>query len=328
MLRRPLASSLLALALVLPFGAGCSKKPQLAEVEVPEAGVSMRYDLTPGQQYAGHVRMRNSVQTPVGDVVTRIELDVALQVTGQSGANGTLVRATLNEISLDLRLPEGIPAAAAGGLTPEAAAALDGIELQFVLDEHGEITDEPEPPKDAPMETQAIASMLTSALMASFVRVPEQPVKDGESWDAASKQPKPGVTSSSSTGTLEGLGRNEAGEDIAKLAFEGRSEGEREGRTLKVEQKVKAQFSASGGYPTLVERTINSEVVGQGTMLSEIEAQWSKGSVQAVEAAPAAEPAATSTEDVQTITDPCDPDYVGAEECPESPEVEAAPQQP
>jgi hypothetical protein len=318
--RRFLASSLLvALALALPFSAGCGKtKSKLTEVAVPEAGVSMRYDLGPGQEYAGHVKMRNTLPTPVGDVLTLIEFDVALVVSGSEDASGKLVRTTLENVQLELRLPEGVPAAAAGGMTPEAAAALDGTELRFNLSEHGDVSNEPKPPESAPLETQVILGMVTDALMSSFVRVPEQPVKDGESWDAKSKETKDSVKSATVTGTLEGLGRNAAGDDIAQLAFVADIEAEQNGLALEIKQDVKASFSATGGFPVTVERKINTEIVGQGTVLMEIEAEWKKGGKQAVEAAPPA-PAG----EVQTITDPCDPDYVGAEECPAP---EAAPE--
>lgn len=301
----------MALALALPLS-GCGKtKPKLTEVAVPEAGVSMRYDLTPGQEYAGHIKMRNSAQTPVGDVVTSIEFDVALVVSANEDAGGKLVRATVKGIELELRLPEGIPAAMAGGLTPEAAAALNGVELRFNLSERGEVSNEPEPPESAPPETKAILGMITSALTSGFVRVPEQSVKDGESWDAKSKDMKASVKSATHTGTLEGLARNAAGEDIAQLVFAAQIEAEREGQAFKVKQDVKASFSTTGGYVVSVERTINNEIVGQGTLLSEIEAAWTKGGKQAVEAA-----APSAGGEVQAITDPCDPDYVGAEECP------------
>ncbi len=311
MLRRSLAPSLLvALALALPLTSGCTKKPQLTEVAVPEAGVSMRYDLSAGQEYAGHIRMRNSVQTPVGDVVTVLEFDVALVVSGSEDAGGKLVRATVNGIELELRLPEGIPAAMLGGMSAEGAAALNGMELRFNLSERGEVSNEPEPPESAPMETKAMIGMITSALTAGFVRVPEQPVKDGESWDAKSKDDKEGVTKAKNTGTLKGLARNEANEDVAKLEFVAEIEADREGQKLIVKQDVTASFSATGGYPVAVKRKINNEIVGQGSLLSEIDATWTKGSKQAVEPArPAGE--------VQTINDPCDPDYVGGEDCPD-----------
>jgi hypothetical protein len=310
MLRRSLAPSLVvALALALPLPTGCTKKPQLTEVAVPEAGVSMRYDLAPGQEYTGHLKMRNSAQTPVGDVITLIEFDAALVVSANEDASGKLVRATVSAIELEMRLPEGIPAEAVGGMTPAAAAGLNGTELHFHLSEHGEVSNESEAPTSAPIEVQAIFGMISGALTSGFVRVPEQPVKDGESWDAKTKQSKVQVKSATHTGTLEGLARNAAGEDIALLAFTAEIEAEREGRTLKMKQDVEASFSTTGGYVVTVKRKVNNEVVGQGTLLSEIEAEWKKGGKQA------------PTGEVQTITDPCDPDYVGAEECP----AEAAP---
>jgi hypothetical protein len=323
MLRRSASSLLVALALVLPLSAGCGKtKQKLTEVEVPEAGVSMRYDLTPGQQYAGHITMRNTIPTPVGDVLTMIEFDVAMVVSANEEAGSKLVRATVDGIELELRLPEGVPAAAAGGMTPEAAAALNGIELRFNLSERGEVSNEPEPPESAPMETKAIIGMVSNALTAAFVRVPEQPVKDGESWDAKSESSKATIKSATHTGTLQGLGRNAAGEDIAQLVFVAEIEAEQQGQAVKVKQDVKASFSTTGGYGVTVARKINNEIVGKGTVLVEIEAAWTKGGKQAVEAASPPAPAA----DVQTITDPCDPDYVGAEECPaDAAPAEAAP---
>lgn len=322
--RRTLASSLLvALALALPVSAGCGKtKSKLTEVQVPEAGVSMRYDLAPGQEYAGHVKMRQTLATPVGDVLTSIEFDVALVVSANEDAKGKLVRTTVKGIKLDVRLPEGIPAAAAGGMTPEAAAALNGMELRFNLSERGEVSNEPEPPETAPLETKAIIGMVSEALTSAFVRVPEQAVKDGESWDAKSEETKVTIKSATHTGTLKGLGRNAAGEEIAQLEFVADIEAEREGTTFKVKQDVKASFSTTGGYAVSVARKINNEIVGQGSALVEIEAAWTKGGKQPVEAA-----APTPAGEVQTITDPCDPDYVGAEECPtDAPPAETAPQ--
>lgn len=314
--RRSLVSSILiALALALP-SAGCGKtKSKLTEVAVPEAGVSMRYDLAPGQEYAGHVKQRTTLPTPVGDVLTTIEFDVALVVTGTEDASGKLVSAVVKGIKLDVRLPEGVPAEAVGGLTPQAAAALDGTELRFNLSEHGDVSNEPEPPEAAPPETQAVIGMITSGLMSSFVRVPEQPVKDGESWDAKSKESKATVKSATVTGTLEGLGRNATGEDIAQLVYVANIEAEQQGQPVKVKQDVKASFSTTGGYPVTVERKIDNEIVGKATVLIEIEAEWKKGGKQAVESG------SPPPGEVQAITDPCDPDYVGAEECPTTPEA-------
>jgi hypothetical protein len=294
----------------MPLAAGCGKKQKLTEVKVPDAGVSMRYDLAPGQEYKGHVGVRNSVQTPVGDVVTRIDFDVVLVVSDKDDNGTKLVRAVVNAIELEMRLPEGIPAGAVGGMTPEAAKALNGTELRFNLSDRGEVSNEPEPPEGAPMEIKAIIGMITNGLSASFVRVPAQPVKDGEQWDDKPTTNREGVTSAKYTGKLGGLGRNAAGEDIAQLEFSAAIEADREGHKISSKHDGKASFSTTGGYASSVKRKVNNEIVGQGSLLSEVEATWTKGAKQAIETT------APPSGDVQVITDPCDPDYVGGEECP------------
>ncbi len=328
-MRRPSLAPSLALAVSLVVPLGCTKKPQLTEVAVPEAGVSLRYDLSPGQAYSGRVRMRNSFQTPMGDVVTSLEFEVALQVSANSGAQGQegqMVQCIVDAVELSLRLPDGVPAEAVG-MNPESAKALNGMELRFNIDEFGDVSNEPEAPEDATPEMKGMIDMVSGALTASFVRVPEQPLKDGESWDATSKDPGEGVSSAKSTGTLQGLARNEAGEDLAQLVFVAEMEATRGGMNVVSKQEVEASFSATGGYPVTVERKINSDLAGKGSISSEIEAEWTKGAKQAVEAAPAGTEAQPGTE-IQAITDPCDPDYVGAGECADDavpPAAEAAP---
>jgi hypothetical protein len=305
MLRR---STLLAFAVALLVG--CPKKQEkLTTIAVPADGVTLRYDLAAGQEYKGHIKLSNTAQTPVGDVLTKLEFDVVMVVSADEVEGRKLVRATVDAITLDLRLPEGIPAAAAGGLTPEAAAKLNGAEVRFRLDERGDVSDEPEPPANAPLEVQAIVGMVTTALTASFVRVPKDPVKDGATWDATPEKPRPGVKSAKGTGKLEGLARNAAGEEVAQLELVAEFEAERQGVAVTVEQEIAAEFATAGGHPVHVSREITTESK-QGTLLSVIDAVWTKGGKRDVA------PAKPAGEE-QHITDPCDPDYVGEGECKE-----------
>lgn len=312
--RSPARTLLVAALLALPLGtAGCNKKQQLTEVEVPEAGLTLRYDLTPGQTINGHVRMRTAAQTPVGEIISIVECDAEVTVLSKGDASKREVEATISNIEVSTRLPEGIPKEAAG-MSPETAKALEGMQLAFDLDTHGDTSNEPEPPEGTDPQTAGLLSLITSGVTAGIsVRLPEETIEDGATWDAAPAELDEGVKSASSKGTFEGLGRNEAGEDIAKLSYVSSSEATRQqgGMSLeiKTEATTKATFSASGGYPVSVERKINQEVVGKATILIEIEAGWSKGDAVAVDG------------EEQAITDPCDPDYVGAEECSD----EAAP---
>ena len=323
--RTPARVLLVAAALALPFGSGCNKKQQLTEVEVPEAGLTLRYDLTPGQTYQGHVRMRNAAQTPMGEIISIVELDAALTVLSRGDQSKREVEVTVSNIQVDLRLPEGIPAGAAG-MSPDSAKALEGMQIRFDLDAQGDTSNEPEPPEGMDPAMAGMIGMVTSAVTAGIsVRLPDQAIEDGATWDAVPKERDEEIKSAKSTGAFEGLGRNDAGEDIARLSFESATESVRTQGTLeltiKAEATTKATFSASGGYPVSVERKINNEIVGQATILIEIDAEWSKGSKVAVEAAPEAAPADDA--DAQEVTDPCDPDYAGMEECADDAEATA-----
>ncbi|MEM7157976.1 MAG: hypothetical protein AAF799_34360 [Myxococcota bacterium] len=309
----------LAVALALPFGTGCNKNGKLTEVEVPEAGVSLRYDLTPGQEYGGSIQMRTTIQTPMGDIATNLKFNTQLVVAAKEEDGGKLVRATIKDIEMTVRTPDGIPAGATG-MDPNAATALNGMEMRFNLSPQGKVSNTPEPPEGAPQTVASAIGLITTALTAGLaVSLPDENVDSGESWDASRDDDDDEgteVLSSSSKGTLEGMARNEAGEDVAKLSFlsdikSKRKVGEQE---IAANQNVEttANFSASGGYPISLERKINNEIVGQTTILIEIESEWSKGGKQDVAPAPA-----QSEPEVQAIDDPCDPDYVGMGECVE-----------
>lgn len=328
MLSRTLASPFfLAAALVLSAGSGCNKNGKLTEVEVPEAGMSLRYDLTPGQEYSGEVTMRTAAQTPMGDMTSTVKFNVALVVSAKSEDGAQLVRATVSGIEANARMPAGIPAAAAG-INPEAAAALNGMELRFNINPRGKVSNTPEPPESAPPEIKAMIGLITSGLEGGLsLRLPEESLKAGATWDSTSEEQDEDVKSAKGTGSLERFARNEAGEDVATLAYVGESQSERtQGEnTMQVNQKVEtnAEFSASGGYPISIKRKINNEIVGQVTFIIELDAEWSKGALQEVApAAPTSAPANDGTE-VQDVNDPCDPDYVGMGVC-EADEAELA----
>lgn len=301
---------------------GCDKgeKRNLTEVEAPTEGITLRYDLSPGQTYDGNIRMRNSIRSPVGDIIQTIEFDVALLVSGVGTEEQQLVVATIDDIGFDLRLPDGIPAAAAGGLTPELATQLNGLELRFQLDRLGAVSEMPDPPADQSPQIKAMIGMLAGALGASFVRLPDEPIKQGESWDATSK-PEPGEEDLVRTGrgTFKSMARDaERNEELVALDLEGKTEGTMtangQKHQISSDQKADVLFSITAGFPAKVARKRNGQAPGVGDMYSEIDADWTKGERKPVKAeAPPVE---------QEITDPCDPDYVGAEECAEE-EAEA-----
>jgi hypothetical protein len=315
MLSSPRGSWLIAglFALSLPGLPGCGKE-KLTEIAAPESGVSLRYDLAAGQSYGGHIKMRNAAQTPLGDVITSCEFDVDLVVAGPLDGK-SLLKATVAAIKVDVRLPEGFPSEAGGQVPPEAIAAVDGMELRFNLDERGDLTEMPEPPENAAPEVKLVVTMVSSALSAGFVKLPEQALKVGDSWDAT---PKDAPAGSTGTGKLDGMARHEAvGEDVAKLAYsidikapEAKADAPPGPGMGARKQEVEALFSVAG-YPVKIDRKISAEIRGVGGASIEVTAEWKKLGKRAVE--PPTGPAGAG--EVQAITDPCDPDYVGSVEC-------------
>ncbi len=304
-IRSRAARTLALLVAIVAIPTACDKR-KLTEVQVPDEGVTLRYDLTPGQAYGGHVKMRNSVETPMGNVVQSIEFDVEMVVV-TSGDPPRLVKSTVRNVKTDLRLPEGVPAGG-GFFGPEVAKAVEGMEVRFKLSETGEIDDMPEPPEDAPQELQAMVGAVSGAVAMMFVELPTEAVRADDTWDLA--RTEEGRTRKGK-GTFKGLARDEAlGEDVAKLTLSADQSAERNGQKVTTTQNTKVQFSTRG-YPTLVQRTMNGEIPGLGRLTTDVTAEWKKLDVRAdaVVAGGAAEE--------QAITDPCDPDYVGPQECAE-----------
>ena len=250
----------LAVGVVLP---ACGKKKQLTEVNVPDAGVALRYDLTPGQKYAGHVRVRNQFNTPGGEIVTKVEFDVDLLVTGTKDETGALLTASVKNITVDAIVPDGIPKEMTG-LSAEVAQQLNGVEISFNIDEHGKVSNVPDPPKELAMPIKATLAQLTSGILFGLVRVPEASLKKGQTWTPQNTREDPNVKVSGS-GKFEGMVRDDkSGLSLAKLSIESTSEGESEaeGQKLNIASSQLEQGDAAAArktMDTLVARYPSSE---------------------------------------------------------------------
>ncbi len=301
------ALALAAAGLFGLVGASCNKA-QLAEAVVPDEGVSLRYDLTPGQAYGGHVKSRTTIQTPMGNLETRMEFDVDLFVTGANSADGPLMSATISNITVKAITPGGIPAAQAGA-DPEVAKALDGLEFRFNMSEAGKIENMPEPPEDQPMPFVAMIGQLTEGLTFSLASLPDEPLKKGETWTRSRDEDS---IKSTLNGTFKDFGTAADGLTLAKLETEGKGEGESERQGMKLAFSVystsEVSFATDAGYPTTVYRKVRQSISNFGDVNSEYDSEWTKLDKRPVEA--------TAPPEVQAVTDPCDADYVGPDPCP------------
>ncbi len=336
-LRRLVLAAAMAGSLV-SFGTACQKQ-QLTETVVPDAGVTMRYDLTPGQTYKGHVESQTVAETPAGNVDIRFEYDIDLLVTGTMSADGPLLIATFREITAKAIMPAGLPPAMAG-VDPEVAKSLNGVELRFNMTEAGELSNMPELPKDQPPAVLATLGMLTGGLQAAFARMPDDPLKKGESW---TRERDEDGTKSKMTGTFKDFGSDAKGETVATLETENSGTVTREAGGQDMEATVSGlstvSFVTSAGFASALQRKIRQTSNMANVNLS-FDVTWTKGDKVAVEASAPAEVQAVSdpcsddyvgpepceADEQQAITDPCDADYVGGEECEDdAAAAEAAP---
>lgn len=317
MLRAPVLHRLLvALALVAtPLSGGCKTGPKLQKIEAPAAGITLRYDLAPGQTYVGHVRRSESVRDISGQSMTRsINFDITLTVRGKDDQRGgNLVVARFANVDLKWQLPPGLPFSLSD-FTNRAKAQLQGMEVDFNVDDRGKVLFMPEVPEGAE-ELGLVISQVLDTLETAFLTAPEGPIKPGQSWTDEKKRGRKGklgkYVEGSVTTTVDGLYRAEDGEEIAKLvitqtetALTTTKSGSHE---TKRQSKATSFFSTSGNYLKSTSDDTTDFDPGESTTFTKLSVEWSKTPRQG---SPAPAP------ETQAITDPCNPDYVGDQECP------------
>lgn len=300
----------LAVALSTSVGLGACDKQKAVEVQAPIADVPMRYDLTPGQVYNGHIEVRNQLETPLGPVTMRFEFDAELMVTGSQSSEGTLLAAKANNIQARLIVPDGFPKGAIP-VNQATAEQFNGVEIRFRVNDRGEISDEPDLEGQSP-SAQAILGQVMLGIVTTFVKLPEEIVKKGGTWDAAAEKDED-VVSSTGSGTFSKTVRLEGVDaDLAQLEIENETVSKGKVAGLPVKRTASSNsvvfFAAQGGYVAKIDRTYSMSGGGQ-SLTGEANGTWTKGEKREVEIVSA------GPSEVQEITDPCDPDYVGGGEC-------------
>ncbi len=297
----------------------------MTKIEAPAEGIRLSYDLQAGQTYAGHVRRSETVRDALsGSSMTRsLAFDVDLTVAGPAEGGGNKVIARFKNIDLKWSLPAGTPFSL-NEFTQSATAALQGLEVDFHVGNDGKVLYRPPIPDSIPMELRIVLTGVLDVLETAFLTVPERPLKIGETWDDEKKRGREGKLGVYTTGTVNtkvaGFFRNEQEEEIAKLEI---TEKERSVTTTKEgshenkkESKATSLFSTSGSYLVSTKGEITEFDTGNSTTFIKINVDWTKGERLAVS------PAGDDRQ-VQSINDPCDPDYVGAEDCVAADEVQS-----
>ncbi len=319
---RPL---LVALALCAAPSLACNASggggKNMEKIESPASGVTLGYDLTPGLVYRGKVSHKETVVGTSGNKIARgfsFEVSLAIRGPATDAYGGTLVTARYTNVDIRWGLPSGSPIGV-GELVSKATAQLQGLEIDFNVDETGKVLHMPELPEDMPADLRFVLQEAIDTLETAFLPVPARALKVGDTWKDDKKRGRKGklgrYLEGEVTTKVDGFFRDtEANADLTKLTI---SESEDEVTTAKTgshavtkEIQTIAFFAHGDRYLRKLIRDGKTFDPGNATIFAGLEVTWAKQP-----GATAGPVAPTAVKQVQDISDPCHPDYVGGEEC-------------
>lgn len=312
MFRRLLVVLTLCAAPVL----ACGDK-NMQKIEAPASGVTLAYDLTPGQVYKGKVISKETVVGTSGSKIARgFSFDVSLVVRGADEARGgTKVTARYTNVDIRWGLPGASPISISA-LVNKATAQLQGLEIDFNVDETGKIIYMPELPEELADDLRAVLQEALDTLETAFLSVPQRPLKVADTWKDDKTRGRKGklgrYLEAVVTTKVDGFFREAASKtDLTKLTID---ETEKEVTTAKTgshevkkQTSTTAMFAHTDRYLSSLERTRQTFDPGNATIFTTLKVQWTK--------APPPQGTAAAIKQVQDINDPCHPDYVGGEDC-------------
>jgi hypothetical protein len=313
------------LALTLAFTApmlGCDKNG-LVETSFPSDGVELGYNLQPGTSFEGVVRRRENISSRGQAMNRSIEFSVQLSVSGVDADGTARVAARVYNINLNWNIP-GLPISM-NEFNAKAKKMLEGVTIRFGVKPNGSVVDVPATPPDFGEAEAGVLESVIEGLTAAFFVVPDKRLMAGESWadsDTRGREGKLGkYTIESVNGTLVGLFERRTDtqtHDVAKLEIDTdktetttTKDGSSEIRTR---SDTTVLFDPAGGYMAVIESS-QTRTQGATTTTVEFNATWTRklaGAAGAVTKAPEPE---GDKPNVQTITDPCDDNYVGPDDC-------------
>lgn len=329
MLKRLLRASLLVSALSLTGTVACSGggSKTLTPTETPADGVELKYALSPGAVYQGQVSRRESVQSSFGTMKRSLNFDVELTVLEVDKRGRAKVSAIVKNLDIRWALPPDSPISV-NELVENATKNLNNATIPFTVTEEGKVKDVPPMPEGLRPEESAMLETVIDGLTSAFFLVPEKRLTSGESWkdeDTKGRKGKLGrYREISNETTFDGLFKDIERQDlvVAKLTIQGETNEitttKAGGHAVDYTSKTTALFAVDGGYLTLLEG-VDNKFDGPQTTTTKFKATWSRASGSATTV-----PQPDPNTETQAITDPCDADYVGPDDCvPEGAETQA-----
>jgi hypothetical protein len=292
---------------------GCAPS-DLTETSIPADGIALSYDLQTGATFDGQVR---------GQPMSRsINFTVQLVVNSIDEAGNAKVAAKVSNIELNWVVP-GLPISM-NEFNAKAKARLEGVTIRFGVEPSGKVVDVPPTPAELdPAEVEVLDSIIEGLTSAFFV-VPEERLTAAQGWtneDTRGREGKLGkFTKDITRGTLAGMYEHrETKQQLAKLEIEGdktetttTKDGSSEIRTR---SEVTVMWDTKASYMSSISSKM-TRTQGAATTTVQFDADWTRS----IAGAGVAETSTSGGDsggsaNVQTITDPCDDNYVGPDEC-------------
>ncbi|KIG13385.1 hypothetical protein DB30_08152 [Enhygromyxa salina] len=311
----------LCLTSALLFGApllGCGGG-DLVETQVPSDGIELRYDLQPGSSFEGRIKRRETISMRGQPMSRSINFGVHLIVNSVDEAGNAKVAATVSGIDLNWVVP-GLPVSM-NEFNQRAKARLEGVTIRFSVDPTGKVFDVPASPAELDEAEVGVLESVIEGLTSAFFVVPEKRLGLGEGWETQDTRGREGklgkFTNDITRGTLVGtFEHRETKQPLAKLEIDGdktetttTKDGSIEIRTRSA---ITVLFDTKGHYMASIDSEMKRSQ-GATTTTVQFDAEWkykpASGSGGATSGAAQDEPA------VQAITDPCDDNYVGPDDC-------------
>lgn len=305
----------LGLALWAPV-LGCDKGDSLVETAFPEAGVGLRYDLQRGATFNGKVSRKEVVSSRGESMSRSISFTVQLTVLEVDAEGLAKVAATVGNIEINWNIP-GLPISLKE-FNDKAKQRLEGSTIRFNVAPNGKLSNIPPVPAELNEAEASVLDSVIDGLTSAFYEVPSTQLGAGETWDTSATRGREGklgkYTAETVRGTLVGMfERPETQQQVAKLAIETDKTETTKTKDSSSEIRTRGEatvlFDTKASYMSAID---SKQTRSQGPTVTKVtfEATWTRTIAGSGGAAP---PAVTPV--VQHISDPCDNDYVGSEDC-------------
>jgi hypothetical protein len=295
----------------------------LVETSVPADGIELGYHLQPGATFDGHVRRRETISVRGQPMSRSINFTVQLVVNSIDESGNAKVAAKVSNIELNWVVP-GLPISM-NEFNAKAKQRLEGVTIRFSVEPSGKVFDVPATPAELdPAEVEVLDSIIEGLTSAFFV-VPKDRLTTSQGWDSEDTRGREGklgkYTKETTRGSLAGMYEHrETKQQLAKLEIDGdktetttTKDGSSEIRTR---SEITVLWDTQANYMASISSKM-TRMQGASTTTVQFDADWTRSTAGAAAAGSGSKaPADGGGEaNVQSISDPCDDNYVGPDEC-------------